>query len=122
MKTVILKLKKAAGLFTLILAILAILQGCRHQKYKEQTTTDVLMTSYLTSNPDTFGMFLKLLDTTKYAGFLATWGNNTCFAPTNLAFKNYFSSQGQNLFCRFFDGRVNRLGKIPCNTRYAAHQ
>ncbi len=50
--------------------------------------------SYLTENPDLFGDFCEVLDTTGVLDLLSTYGTFTVFAPVNSAMRAYYADSG----------------------------
>lgn len=59
-----------------------------------RVTDDVLIGEYLEQHSDTFSVFATLLNETGNMAFLKAYGEYTCFAPTNNAFKKYFTDKG----------------------------
>lgn len=73
------------------------------------TFQEDLVGSYLTSHPETYSEFTKMLDTTKVLGLLNAYGNYTCFAPTNEALYEFYASQGRS---SLYDYPYDTLVKI----------
>jgi hypothetical protein len=56
-----------------------------------------LMTAYLKNRPEMYSEFSALLDKTGLNDLLNAYGDYTCFAPTNEAFRNYYEKKGISL-------------------------
>ena len=50
--------------------------------------------SYLEKKPETYSEFVALIDKAGLKGMLSAYGTYTCLAPTNEAFKKYYSTFG----------------------------
>jgi uncharacterized surface protein with fasciclin (FAS1) repeats len=59
------------------------------------TFTDQTMGQYLQADTVNFSEFTKLLDTTNVIGLLKSYGEFTCFAPTDSAMKVYYKEHGK---------------------------
>jgi uncharacterized surface protein with fasciclin (FAS1) repeats len=83
--------------FLVALAMLMLLgMGCKKASIIERTSDDVNVTGYLDRYPEQFSEFRKMLDLTGTSGFLAAYGANTVFVPTNDAIKKYLEGQGKS--------------------------
>ncbi|GGA87581.1 hypothetical protein GCM10008015_30290 [Flavobacterium palustre] len=89
------KLFKLPQFLRLTLAVLTALvfQNCAQENIKQTTDETLNMTDYIRANPD-YSMFLEILNITKYASFMNTYGTYTMFLPTNEAVKQYLKDVG----------------------------
>jgi len=87
MKTLI--SKKWLALITVIIALTAVLAGCKREKFQLETTTDVNILGYLQKDPGSYSMFISILEKAGSAGTLNGYGTYTLFVPTNDAVKLY---------------------------------
>ena len=65
------------------------------------TFTDNMMGKYLKDHPADYSEFVALLDTTKVMGLLNSFGDYTCFAPDNVAMKNFYANMGRKSLADF---------------------
>lgn len=60
-----------------------------------RVSQEILIGEYFEQHADTFSVFARLLNETGNMSFLKAYGAYTCFAPTNQAFRKYFTEKGQ---------------------------
>jgi len=58
------------------------------------TFTGETVADYLSNRNDTYSDFIEVLKRANYYSLLSTYGEFTCFAPTNSAMNEYMSSKG----------------------------
>jgi len=81
-----------------IIGSLVVLSSCREDIVNYRTETKEMLGDYLVrfkKDSSQFIEFNRLLDTTKVMGLLKAYGEYTCFAPTDAAFKAFYESQGR---------------------------
>ena len=79
-----------------VIGLIGVLSSCIDDKIVNiNTYTNEMMGDYLKNNPTNFSEFTRMLDTTKVMGLLQTYGEYTCFAPTNKALFKYYKSKGR---------------------------
>jgi uncharacterized surface protein with fasciclin (FAS1) repeats len=85
-------------LSALMISSLMMFSSCDPDKVGDKlfTFTDQMMGQYL-EDPENaeFTEFAKILDTTNTIGLLKAYGHFTCFAPTNMAMKEYYTLKGK---------------------------
>jgi len=82
----------------LIIGLIGSLSSCVEDIVNYRTVTKEMVGDYLErmqKDSSQFNEFNRLLDTTKVMGLLKAYGEYTCFAPTNAAFKAFYHSQGR---------------------------
>lgn len=89
MKTIRYNLLWAVIIFT----VLAALNRCEYPYESTRVTEDLLIGEYFEVHSDTFSVFAKILEETNNMAFLKSYGEYTCFAPTNNAFRTYFTEK-----------------------------
>jgi len=72
------------------------------------TFTGEMVSDYLDHNPDRFSEFTKILHRSGLYGMMATYGNYTCFAPTNEAIERFLQTRGVS--------SVEELSDEDCDT------
>lgn len=72
------------------------------------TFTGEMVSDYLDHNPEKYSDFTKILHRSGLYGMMATYGNYTCFAPTNDAVQSYLRSRGMS--------SVDDLTDADCDT------
>lgn len=72
------------------------------------TFTGEMVSDYLDHQPDMYSDFTKILHRSGLYGMMATYGNYTCFAPTNDAIQSYLHSRGLK--------SVDDLSDADCDT------
>lgn len=72
------------------------------------TFTDQLVGQYLDSDT-TLSEFYKLVERSKVLGLLNSYGEYTCFAPTNNAFRAYYQSKGKTSIDQFTDDSLKLI-------------
>jgi uncharacterized surface protein with fasciclin (FAS1) repeats len=87
---------------TLVLAMAGIAMVCYYSSCKKvdivkSTTTDVNIYEYFKENPDSFSLWLKIVDKSGYAGFLNAYGSYTMFAPTNSGVQKYLTANSKTI-------------------------
>src|ERR1035437_3165578 len=90
--------KKTIINLILIIGLTGSVSSCVEDIVNYRTVTKEMMGKYLErlqKDSSQFNEFNKLLDTTKVMGLLKAYGEYTCFAPTNAAFKAFYLSQGR---------------------------
>ncbi|MCU4163417.1 fasciclin domain-containing protein [Carboxylicivirga caseinilyticus] len=65
------------------------------------TFTGETIGEYITTRPDEFSEFSKILDTTSVKGLLNAYGMYTCFLPDNEAMYTYYQSKGKSSIEQF---------------------
>lgn len=86
---------KYSFLWVLIIAVVALANNrCEYPYENARVTDQLLIGEYLEQHPDTFSVFAHILNQTNNMAFLKSYGEYTCFAPTNNAFREYFSEKG----------------------------
>lgn len=89
------KRTKYSFLWVLIIAVVALANNrCEYPYENARVTDQLLIGEYLEQHPDTFSVFAQILNQTNNMAFLKSYGEYTCFAPTNNAFREYFSKKG----------------------------
>ena len=68
--------------------------GCKEPEYEERTNYEILIGEYFEQHPDSFSIFLDVLNRSETIAFMKAYGAYTCFAPTNDAFEAYFKKKG----------------------------
>jgi uncharacterized surface protein with fasciclin (FAS1) repeats len=68
--------------------------GCEDPDFEETTNYEVLIGEYFEQNPDSFSMFVDVLNRSNTIAFLKAYGNYTCIAPTNSAIESYLDENG----------------------------
>ena len=82
-------------LFTIgIVATVLSFNRCQYPFENSKITEDLLIGEYFEAHPDTFSVFAEVLNKTGNMAFLKAYGEYTCFAPTNNAFRDYFTQKG----------------------------
>ena len=79
----------------LIIGLIGTLSSCVEDIVNYRTETKEMVGDYLERQPSQFSEFNKMLDTTKVMGILKAYGEYTCFAPTNDAFKAFYHAHGK---------------------------
>ena len=82
----------------LIFGLIGSLSSCVEDIVNYRTVNKEMMGDYLErmqKDSSQFNEFNRLLDTTKVMGLLKAYGEYTCFAPTNAAFKAFYHTQGR---------------------------
>ncbi len=107
------KILKLPNLFKFILiAVVAILfQNCTQEKILETTDTTPNITNYLKAKPE-YSLFLEILNITKYASFMNTYGTYTLFLPTNDAVKEYLKDVGATSLSQVPLADLQNLAKL----------
>jgi uncharacterized surface protein with fasciclin (FAS1) repeats len=84
------------NLFWAFLIITAVISfsRCEYPYETNTITEDLLIGEYFEEHADTFSVFATILNKTDNMAFLKSYGEYTCFAPTNDAFRTYFTQQG----------------------------
>ncbi|MDA3879349.1 MAG: fasciclin domain-containing protein, partial [Prolixibacteraceae bacterium] len=77
----------------IIITGLATFNRCEYPYESTTVTEDLLIGEYLEEHADTFSVFAKILQETGNMAFLKSYGEYTCFAPTNNAFRDYFAAK-----------------------------
>jgi len=88
----------------MIVAAVFMFPACDSDDMAEEnlyTFTDNMLGQYLNDNPGDYSEFVRLLDTTKVMGILNSYGAYTCFAPDNVAMKDYYASMGRSRLSDF---------------------
>jgi len=81
-----------------IIGFILVLSSCREEIVNYRTETKEMLGDFLVrykNDSSQFIEFNRLLDTTKVMGLLKAYGEYTCFAPTDAAFKAFYQSQGR---------------------------
>ena len=99
--------------FSAVLA--SLLAGCFDEQHPGSyyTFTDHTVASYLEENSDEFGLFIDILKKAQIWGEMATYGEYTCFAPTNQAVENYLVEKDYEC--------VESIPKLVCDTIALTH-
>lgn len=74
----------------LIVVSLLSLNRCEYPFQKTSVVEDLLIGEYFEAHPDTFSVLAEVLTKTHNMAFLKAYGEFTCFAPTNEAFREFF--------------------------------
>ncbi len=84
-------MKKIHFLLILVAAFISAtcINGCKKTDRITATTSDLNIYGYLSSKPDQFSEFVKILDKAGYGEFLNAYGSYTIFAPNNDGVKKY---------------------------------
>ncbi len=102
--------------FKILLAIIVLLISCMVACKKLDIVTTTAKSqniySYLSSNPDQFSEFVKILDKTGYSDFLKAYGAYTCFAPDNNAVLSYLKETGNASIDAFTDDELKNIVKL----------
>lgn len=82
----------------MLLALLAVLYACDSDEIGDNyyTFTGETVGGYISSNPEQFSEFKRILDTTKVMGLLNAYGVYTCFLPTNEALEAFYTTRGKS--------------------------
>ncbi len=88
--------KKIILLQLLLIAVIAVamMAGCKKNKYTLSTTEDVNITGFIDKSPDSFSLFREILEVTGSSSFLNAYGDYTCFVVTNQGVKRWMDSVG----------------------------
>lgn len=80
------------NLLWIILIVVSLfgLNRCDYPFQKSSVVEDLLIGEYFEAHPDTFGVLAEVLTKTENMAFLKAYGEFTCFAPTNNAFRDFF--------------------------------
>ena len=77
----------------LIVVSLLGLNRCDYPFQKTSVVEDLLIGEYFEEHADTFSVLAEVLNRTNNMAFLKAYGEYTCFAPTNNAFRDFFISK-----------------------------
>jgi len=110
MKTII-----NSGKSMLLLALILCIGSCDNEMPigNYYTFTGNTVASFLEENESEFSTFLAILDKAGIIGEMKTYGDYTCFAPTNKAFEEFFAEKGWS--------SVEDLPKEKCDTIAWSH-
>ncbi|MEJ7695070.1 fasciclin domain-containing protein, partial [Daejeonella sp.] len=97
---------------SLIVLVISCLAACKKLNIVTTTAKSQNIYSYLTSNPDQFSEFVKMLDKTGYRDFLKAYGTYTCFAPDNNAVLSYLKETGKASIDAFTDDELKNIVKL----------
>ena len=67
---------------------------CEYPFENSRINEDLLIGEYFETYADTFSVFAEILNQTNNMAFLKAYGEYTCFAPTNNAFRDYLTEKG----------------------------
>ena len=70
------------------------LNRCEYPYQQTSVVEDLLIGEYFEEHPDTFSVLATVLNKTNNMAFLKAYGEYTCFAPTNDAFREFFIEKG----------------------------
>ena len=90
-------MKKNVALATMVALVLLTglyLTGCKKNNIKLSTTEDVNIVGYLQKSPDSFSLFIRILERTETTAFLNAYGAYTLFAPTNSGVTKWLTASG----------------------------
>lgn len=82
--------------YSLLLAWLLLVLGCKKENIRSTTTDDVNIVGYLANNPNEFSEITSIIKRAEASGYLNAYGTYTLFAPTNNAVKTYLSKYGKS--------------------------
>ena len=77
------------------------------------TFTGETVADYLNNRSDTYSDFIEVLKRSNYYSLLSTYGNFTCFAPTNAAISDYLNEKGYK--------SVDEIPVTDCDTLARTH-
>lgn len=90
-----------------------------NEKNTFYSETDLSITQYIESHPERFSILSDILDTTGLKHLFRTYGDYTFLAPTDSAFKNYFTEIGKTSYKDFTEDELIKLVKYHVfGTRY----
>ncbi len=103
-------LKAQALVLVALCSSISALTSCSDEPVGDNyyTFTGEMVSDYLDNRPDSYSEFTKILHRSGLYGMMATYGNYTCFAPTNQAVDNFLRSRGLS--------SVEELSKADCDT------
>ena len=90
--------KSLKFIFLTLACLAGLITACDSDAIDEKylyTSNEQTMSQYLSSNPDDYSEFVRLLDTTSVLSLLGTSGSFTCFAPDNAAMKHFYELRGK---------------------------
>jgi uncharacterized surface protein with fasciclin (FAS1) repeats len=67
---------------------------CEYPYENSRVVEDLAIGEYLEQHSDSFSVFVEILKGTGNMAFLKSYGEYTCFVPTNDAFREYFAGKG----------------------------
>ncbi|MDP4276658.1 MAG: fasciclin domain-containing protein [Bacteroidota bacterium] len=81
-----------------VVCLTSLFSGCNSDDIGGNLYTfkDETMAQYLKSHPEEYSEFTRLLDTTGVMSLLYTYGEYTCFAPTNDAMYAFYKTRSKN--------------------------
>lgn len=98
-------------LYLLLLVVLAF-TSCIEKEQAFTTFTGDLIYSFLKKDT-TYSEFVKVVDKAGLKGMLSAYGQYTCLAPTNNAFRRYYKSLGTNFsFTNLTEAQVDTLARM----------
>jgi hypothetical protein len=75
------------------------------------TFTGETVASYLQNRSDKFSSFIEILTRANKLELLSTYGEYTCFAPTNTAISNYLSTSGLSSVSSLTDAECDTIAR-----------
>ncbi|MBN2744135.1 MAG: fasciclin domain-containing protein [Marinilabiliaceae bacterium] len=83
--------------------------ACQDPNYEERTNFELLIGEYFEQSPDSFSLFVEILERSQTIAFLKAYGNYTCFAPTNDAVKAFMAARNVTSVTQIDEAELKQL-------------